>query len=83
MHGDQTVSPRLGLWSGEDAFAVKDANGMVLATVHGHDLQRWTFGHNRLTSDEAMKIAKAISRTRRFSVTAYGASTRSRSNSTR
>jgi len=51
----------------EDAFIVKDANGLILATIHCRDdLQRWSFGHNRLTSDEARKIAKAISRIPEF-----------------
>jgi hypothetical protein len=45
-----------------DSFAVKDANGIILATVHCRDdLQKWSFGHSKLTSDEARKIAKAIS----------------------
>jgi hypothetical protein len=46
---------------------VKDANGLVLATIHCRDdLQRWSFGHNRLTSDEARKIAKASPRIPEF-----------------
>jgi hypothetical protein len=46
-----------------DSFVVKDANGLVMATVHGwDDLQEWSFGHSKLTSDEARKIAKAIAR---------------------
>jgi hypothetical protein len=37
-----------------DSFVVKDANGLVVATVHCRDdLQKWTFGHSKLTSDEA------------------------------
>jgi hypothetical protein len=53
--------------SHEDAFIVKDANGLIPATVHCRDdLQRWTFGHNRLNSEEARKIAKAISRIPEF-----------------
>jgi hypothetical protein len=51
----------------EDAFVVKDANGLILATFHCRDdLQRWSFGHTRLTSDEARKIAKVISRIPEF-----------------
>ena len=42
---------------------VKDANGLVVATVHRRDdLQKWTFGHSKLTSKEARKIATAIAR---------------------
>jgi hypothetical protein len=40
---------------------VKDANGIVVATVHCRDdLQKWSFGHSNLSSEEARKIAKAI-----------------------
>jgi hypothetical protein len=43
-----------------DSFVVKDANGLVVATVHCRDdLQKWSFGHGKLTSEEARKIAKA------------------------
>jgi len=36
-------------------------------TVHCRDdLQKWSFGHSKLTSDEARKIAKAISRIPEF-----------------
>jgi hypothetical protein len=42
--------------SHEDAFVVKNANGWVLATIHCRDnLQKWSFGHSKLTSDEARK----------------------------
>jgi hypothetical protein len=42
-----------------DTFAVKDANGIVLATAHCRDdLQKWSFGHSRLSSEEAKKIAR-------------------------
>ncbi|MDA9513182.1 hypothetical protein XI04_08995 [Bradyrhizobium sp. CCBAU 11430] len=35
----------------------------MLATVHCRDdLQKWSFGHSKLSSDEARKIAKAITR---------------------
>lgn len=44
--------------SHEDAFTVKGANGLVLATVHCRDdLQKWSFGH-KLSSEEARRIAK-------------------------
>jgi hypothetical protein len=50
-----------------DSFVVKDANGIVVATVHcRYDLQKWSFGHSKLTSDEARRIAKAISRLPEF-----------------
>jgi hypothetical protein len=50
-----------------DSFVVKDANGIVVATVHCRDdLQKWTFGHSKLTSDEARGIAKAIARIPEF-----------------
>jgi hypothetical protein len=53
--------------SHEDAFTVKDANGLVLATIHCRDdLRKWSFGHTKLTSSEARKIAKAISRIPEF-----------------
>src|SRR4051812_28133304 len=42
---------------------IRDANGFRLASVHCRDdLQRWSFGHNHLTSDEARRIANAIAR---------------------
>jgi hypothetical protein len=47
-----------------DSFVVKDANGIILAGVFWRDdLQKWSFGHSKLTSDEARKIAKTIART--------------------
>ena len=50
-----------------DSFVVKDANGIVVATVHCRDdLQKWSFGHSKLTSDEARKIASAIARIPEF-----------------
>jgi hypothetical protein len=50
-----------------DSFVVKDANGVVVATVHCRDdLQKWSFGHDKLTSEEARKIAKAIARIPEF-----------------
>jgi hypothetical protein len=44
----------------EDSFVAKDANGIVVATVHYRDdLQKWSFGHSKL-------IAKAIARIPEF-----------------
>jgi hypothetical protein len=49
--------------AGVDCYEVRDANGFKLATVHCRDdLQKWSFGHGHLTSDEARRIAKAIAR---------------------
>jgi hypothetical protein len=46
-----------------DAYFVSDANGVQVAWVYCRDdLQQWSFGHNRLTSDEARRIAIAIAR---------------------
>jgi hypothetical protein len=48
---------------GEDCLHVVDANGIVLAVVFCRDdLQKWSFGHKHLTSDEARRIANAIAR---------------------
>ena len=48
---------------GADCFEVRDANGFRLAAVHCRDdLQKWSFGHSHLTSDEARRIANAIAR---------------------
>jgi hypothetical protein len=47
----------------EDAYCVRDANGVRLASIyHRNDLQKWSFGSEHLTSDEARRIAKAIAR---------------------
>jgi hypothetical protein len=51
----------------EDAFVIKDANGITVAYVYSRDdLQRWSFGHDKLTSDEARRIAMAIARIPEF-----------------
>jgi hypothetical protein len=51
----------------EDACRVYDANGILLAVVLCRDdLQRWSFGHAYLSSDEARRIAKAIARLPEF-----------------
>jgi hypothetical protein len=53
--------------SGPDRYEVRDANGFRLASVDFRDdLQRWSFGHSHLTSDEARRIAKAIARLPEF-----------------
>jgi hypothetical protein len=60
---------------------VKDANGIVVATVHCRDdLQKWSFGHSKLTSDEARKIAKAISRIPEFMMQRRGFYSRGQGN---
>jgi hypothetical protein len=52
---------------GTDRFEVRDANGFRLVSVHCRDdLQKWSFGHDHLTSDEARRIAKAIARLPEF-----------------
>jgi hypothetical protein len=52
---------------GADRFEVLDANGFRLVAVHCRDdLQKWSFGHDHLTSDEARRIAKAIARIPEF-----------------
>jgi hypothetical protein len=49
--------------AGDDCYEIRDANGFRLATVHCRDdLQKWSFGHSHLTSDEARRIANAIAR---------------------
>jgi hypothetical protein len=64
----------------EDTFAVKDANGIVLATVHRRDdLQKWSFGHSRLSS-EARKIAKAFTRIPEFMMQGRGFYSRGQGN---
>jgi hypothetical protein len=51
----------------EDCYCVRDANGVRLATVYCRDdLQHYTFGGDRLTSDEARRIAIAIARIPEF-----------------
>lgn len=50
-----------------DCLHVVDANGIVLAAVFCRDdLQKWSFGHSRLTSKEARRIANAIARLPEF-----------------
>jgi hypothetical protein len=51
------------------------ANGIILTSVFCRDdLRRWSFGHAKLTSDEARKIAKAISRIPEFTMQRRGSS---------
>jgi len=46
-----------------DSFVVVDGNGVPLAIVpYRDDMQGVPFAHNRLTSDEARRIAKGIAR---------------------
>jgi hypothetical protein len=50
-----------------DTYYVLDANGVRLAVIHCRDdLQKWSWGHQHLTSDEARRIAKAITRLPEF-----------------
>jgi hypothetical protein len=49
--------------TGSDCYEIRDANGFRLASVHCRDdLQKWSFGHSHLTSDEARRIALGIAR---------------------
>ena len=53
--------------AGADCYEIRDANGFKLASVHCRDdLQKWSFGHSHLTSDEARRIANAIARLPEF-----------------
>jgi hypothetical protein len=53
--------------AGADCYEVRDANGFRLVSVHYRDdLQKWSFSHDHLTSDEARRIAKAIARLPEF-----------------
>lgn len=53
--------------AGPDVFYVRDANGVRLVSVFCRDdLQKWSFGHDHLTSDEARRIAAAIARLPEF-----------------
>jgi hypothetical protein len=58
---------------GNDCFRVFDANGVALAVVFCRDdLQRWSFGHGHLTSDEARRVANAIDRLPEFLIQRHG-----------
>jgi hypothetical protein len=47
----------------QDCYCVRDANGVRLAAIYCRDdLQKYAFGAERLTSDEARRIAVAIAR---------------------
>jgi hypothetical protein len=50
-----------------ECYEVRDANGFRLLSIHCRDdLQKWSFGHAHLSSDEARRIAKAIARLPEF-----------------
>jgi len=58
---------------GDDSLRVLDSNGVVLATVFFRDdLQKWSFGHRYLASDEARRIANAIARLPEFLMQRHG-----------
>ncbi|MEH2480169.1 hypothetical protein V1282_003526 [Nitrobacteraceae bacterium AZCC 2146] len=62
---------------GEDCFRVVDANGVGLASVYCRDdLQKWSFSHSHLSSDEARRIANAIARLPEFLLPRHGFYTR-------
>jgi hypothetical protein len=49
------------------SFCSHRVNGIVLAAVFCRDdLQKWSFGHSRPTSDEARRVANAIARLPEF-----------------
>lgn len=51
----------------EESFVVKDANGIKLAVIYCRDdLQKWSYGHSHLSSDEARRIGMAITRIPEF-----------------
>ena len=50
-----------------ESYTVRDANGVTLAWVYcREDSQRYSFGASKLTSEEARRIGKAISRIPEF-----------------
>lgn len=56
-----------------DSFRVVDANGITVAWVYSRDdLQKYSFGHDKLTSDEARRIAKGIARLPEFLMKRHG-----------
>jgi hypothetical protein len=56
-----------------ESFRVVDANGITVAWVYSRDdLQKYSFGHDRLTSDEARRIAKGIARLPEFLMKRHG-----------
>lgn len=56
-----------------DAFIVKDANGIPLVQIACRDdLKDLPFYHTNLTSDEARRIAKAVSRLPEFLMQRHG-----------
>jgi hypothetical protein len=68
--GDDPEPPFFPTWTVDrphpDSFVVKDNNGIVVATVHCRDdLQKWSFGHSKLTSDEPItrgELTHAVAR---------------------
>ena len=56
-----------------ECYVVRDANGVTLAWVHCRDdTQRYSFGVSKLTSEEARRIGKAISRIPEFMMPRQG-----------
>ncbi|MES2031920.1 MAG: hypothetical protein V4477_22295 [Pseudomonadota bacterium] len=50
-----------------------DANGITVAWVYSRDdLRKYSFGHDKLTSDEARRIAKGIARLPEFLMKRHG-----------
>jgi hypothetical protein len=56
-----------------ECYVVRDANGVTLAWIHCRDdSQRYSFGISKLTSEEARRIGKAISRIPEFMMPRQG-----------
>jgi hypothetical protein len=56
-----------------ECYVVRDANGVTLAWLYCRDdLQRYSFGVAKLTSDEARRIGKAIARIPEFMMPRIG-----------
>jgi hypothetical protein len=56
-----------------ECYVVRDANGVTLAWIHCRDdTQRYSFGVSKLTSEEARRIGKAISRLPEFMMQRQG-----------
>jgi hypothetical protein len=56
-----------------ECYVVRDAKGVTLAWIYFRDdVQRYSFGNSRLTSDEARRIGKAIARIPEFMMPRQG-----------
>jgi hypothetical protein len=56
-----------------ECYVVRDANGVTLAWLYCRDdMQRYSFGASKLTSDEARRIGRAIARIPEFMMPRQG-----------